>query len=223
MPPPFLIDPQRTFVGWLVIPQTVRARRRALVRSHIYASPKISVLEWQLAVNKVWHFQINFYRFLSPEKRTGVWWIKPALGVLGNGGESRPWVSSAGDGSCLGEKPFPGTIPLRGVPTQCQVNNRLHVVVTWHSVLAEPRGSRSNGLCLGWPWSYEHLCGQHTESHFHKYHFDRLSELIWAPSTCRWMPGIDEWMVSLQILLRKETSETDGYVNPCSFGKHIVF
>ena len=114
-PPPFLIGPQRISEGWFVAwHPRLSAEKRVLVKSNIYTIQKISVLEWQLAIDKVWHFQINFYRFLSPEKRTRVWWIKPAaLCVPGNGGESEPWVAlwrmlgKAGAAACyLQENPL---------------------------------------------------------------------------------------------------------------------
>lgn len=157
LPPPFLIGLQGIFVGWRVTPQTVRAGTTALEKSNIYTIHKISVLEWQLAVDKVWHFQINFYRFLSPGKRTRVWWIKPALTRLGSCGESRPWGGSAkdgreGSGSCmLSERK---TLPWQSAALSCPntvsgKERRLHFIGTWCFLPAVWRGSCSTGLCLG--------------------------------------------------------------------------
>ena len=158
MPPPFLIGPQRISEGWFVAwHPRLSAEKRVLVKSNIYTIQKISVLEWRLAVDKVWHFQINFYRFLSPEKRTRVWWIKPAaLCVPGNGKWAMSCsVEDAGEGrnSCLlsARKPSLDRVQLRGVPTQRWINNTNSI--TWCFLLPTWRGQgwrgRSNGMCWG--------------------------------------------------------------------------
>lgn len=156
------------------------------MRSDIYIIHKISVLEWQLAVNKVWHFQINFYRFLSPEERTRAWWVKPVLSVLWNDGEVghelavlRMAGKAGAAACCLWEKPFLGSNLLWGVLTQCWVNNTGFICC--HVMFSADRGAakQEQMVCAwAWPWSYEYLCDQHIKSHFNRYHFDGFNKLI---------------------------------------------
>lgn len=156
MLPPFLMGPQRIAESWFVAwHPRLSAERSALVKSNIYTIYKISVLEWQLAVDKVWHFQINFYRFLSPEKKDTSLMDKAsslhAWGWQGKQAVSRS-VEKGGDGSCM---PSARKIlswqssALRCPNTASGKQRKLHFVVMWCFLLTMWQGSRSNGLCLG--------------------------------------------------------------------------
>lgn len=119
-------------------------------------SNKISVLLWQLAVDKVWHFQINFYWLLSPykkKKKTQVWWIKPKLlcageprGKVGHklalqrtARKSAPVVAAAAGKRGVAEASFQ-------VSAQCQENNTSCVLALQE---LSPGRSRNRGGPLG--------------------------------------------------------------------------
>ena len=217
-PPPFLIGPQRISEGWFVAwHPRLSAEKRVLVKSNIYTIQKISVLEWQLAVDKVWHFQINFYRFLSPEKKdtslmdkastpcAWEWRGKWAMSCsVEDGGEDRS--------SCLlsARKPSLGRVQLRGVPTQCQINNANSIrwcflLTTWWE-----RGAEAVVCARAQPWGDEYLCGQHIKFQFNKYYFEGFNKLILALSTSlvnackRWMDGVfcTSWWVRKPLKLK---------------------